>query len=193
MEGETLSRPVLEIGIMSKAKARITVLGAMTVLIVIDQITKIAAQQYLQFAGVRSFGADVFRLTYAENSGVFLGLGRALPESMRFWLFTLAVGLVLTAILIDTMRSPAPDRWRLYAIIGILAGGFGNLVDRILRNGIVVDFMNMGIGGLRTGIFNVADMLITGGALLFLYLEFFRPKPMEQQASKNPAPEEATT
>lgn len=176
---------------MSKAKARVTVLVAMTTCIVFDQVTKVVAQQHLRFAGVKSYAADMFRFTYAENSGVFLGLGRALPESLRFWLFTLAVGLVLTAIFVDTMRNPALDRWRLSAITGILAGGFGNLVDRVLRDGVVVDFMNMGIGALRTGIFNVADMLITGGALLFLYLEFFRPKRADASASSAAAPEKA--
>jgi signal peptidase II len=50
----------------------------------------------------------------------------------------------------------------------IVGGGFSNLVDRIFNRGIVVDFMNMGVGGLRTGIFNVADVAIMAGVGLLL-------------------------
>jgi signal peptidase II len=42
------------------------------------------------------------------------------------------------------------------------------LVDRIVYDGRVVDFLNAGIGAIRTGIFNTADMAITTGAILLL-------------------------
>ena len=51
-----------------------------------------------------------------------------------------------------------------------LAGGFSNWFDR-LNDGRVIDFLNVGIGGLRTGIFNVADVAIMVGAALFLIAE----------------------
>lgn len=40
------------------------------------------------------------------------------------------------------------------------------MYDRIFNNGLVVDFMNFGIGNIRTGILNVADLSITFGAIL---------------------------
>jgi signal peptidase II len=46
-----------------------------------------------------------------------------------------------------------------------VGGGIGNLIDRALHQGAVVDFMNVGLGNLRTGIFNVADVALTGGAI----------------------------
>lgn len=46
--------------------------------------------------------------------------------------------------------------------------GVGNLVGRIRYGGVVVDFMNIGIGPLRTGIFNVADLAIFAGALVLI-------------------------
>jgi signal peptidase II len=45
----------------------------------------------------------------------------------------------------------------------------GNLIDRIVYKGIVIDFLNFGIGNLRTGILNIADMAITFGIILLLY------------------------
>jgi signal peptidase II len=50
----------------------------------------------------------------------------------------------------------------------IAAGGMGNLVDRVLREGRVIDFMNLGLGPVRTGIFNVADVQIMVGLGLLL-------------------------
>ena len=48
----------------------------------------------------------------------------------------------------------------------ILAGGLGNLVDRWFHDGSVVDFVSLGVGELRTGIFNLADIAIIAGLLL---------------------------
>jgi len=58
----------------------------------------------------------------------------------------------------------------------VCGGGLSNLVDRIAYDGHVVDFLNIGIGSLRTGIFNVADMAITAGALLLAF-DSFRKSP----------------
>lgn len=56
-----------------------------------------------------------------------------------------------------------------------VGGGIGNLIDRIAF-GSVTDFLNFGIGQVRTGIFNVADMAIMAGLFLFLYAAM-KPKP----------------
>jgi signal peptidase II len=52
----------------------------------------------------------------------------------------------------------------------VLAGGGGNLIDRVAYGGVVVDFLNLGIGGLRTGIFNVADLQIVAGIVMLAWL-----------------------
>ena len=41
----------------------------------------------------------------------------------------------------------------------------GNLIDRVVNNGLVIDFINLGVGPVRTGIFNVADIGVTFGAI----------------------------
>jgi signal peptidase II len=48
------------------------------------------------------------------------------------------------------------------------SGGIGNLIDRITNEGRVIDFVSVGIGPVRTGIFNVADMAIMAGVVLLL-------------------------
>jgi signal peptidase II len=50
----------------------------------------------------------------------------------------------------------------------VAAGGIGNLLDRLFNNGAVIDFIRLGIGPLRTGIFNMADVAIVTGVVTFL-------------------------
>ena len=59
----------------------------------------------------------------------------------------------------------------LLQIIGfstIIGGGFSNVFDRLINSGMVVDFMNFGIGTLRTGILNFADLSVTIGGVIIV-------------------------
>ena len=51
-------------------------------------------------------------------------------------------------------------------LVTIIGGGLGNLIDRLSNNFRVVDFINFGIGNVRTGILNVADMSVTFGVII---------------------------
>ena len=140
-------------------------------LILVDQLTKIWAVTNLRGIPPRSYLGDVFRFDYAENPGAFLSFGSSLSGETRFWVFTVAVSLFLIAPAYYLYREKYPNWIQPVALAGIVAGGIGNLIDRVLRpNHVVVDFLNMGIGSLRTGIFNVADMAILFGVIaLFFY------------------------
>ena len=132
-----------------------------------DRVTKHLATAHLANSPSQSFLADTFRLEYAENTGAFLSLGSTLPQKIRTGVLTfgVAIGLILVAIL------AVKKRWTGVPLAGaalIWAGGVSNLVDRAMR-GSVVDFMNLGIGSLRTGIFNVADVAIMAGAILIAF------------------------
>ncbi|HEX6769415.1 MAG TPA: signal peptidase II [Candidatus Binatia bacterium] len=136
--------------------------------IVIDQVSKFVAKQYLDPGDFYSFAGDTVRLQYAENSGAFLGLGATLPEPWRHLIFTVLVGVFLFWLLVYLLRSTELTSLATVCLSLVCAGGLSNLIDRIAYDGRVVDFLNVGIGPLRTGIFNVADMAITFGALLML-------------------------
>lgn len=51
-------------------------------------------------------------------------------------------------------------------------GGVGNLIDRIFNEGRVIDFMNIGVGSLCTGVFNVADIAISFGVVWRFTISF---------------------
>ena len=137
--------------------------------IILDQSTKYIAKYYLEGKGVYSYIGDVFRLVYSENTGAFLGLGSSLPERVRTFIFSGLVAVFLAAFLVYTIRSSNVTRTGFIASALIIGGGLSNLIDRLVNNGAVMDFMNVGIGSLRTGIFNVADMAIMLGAVLLLW------------------------
>ncbi len=130
-----------------------------------DQFTKRVAQNHLKGQPVASYWGDTFRLQYAENPGAFLGLGQDLPGGVRRTLLVgvnLAIATALAAVMVVGRRM---GPWRLSACALLLAGAIGNLIDRVQHDGLVIDFMNLGVGPLRSGIFNVADVAISVGAV----------------------------
>lgn len=135
-----------------------------------DGVTKRLATEQLAGLPFRSFFGDTIRLGYAENTGGFLSLGETLPEWARTTVFSVATGVFLLLLAVFAWRS-GWHRWRTVALSLFIAGGFCNWVDR-LGDGRVVDFLNVGIGSLRTGIFNVADVAIMVGVALFLFAEW---------------------
>ena len=134
-----------------------------------DQLTKKVAVAELKGRPRRSFLGDTFRLEYAENPGAFLGLGGSLPGSWQFWILTIGVGALLLVMLGYLLWSPHLHTGPALGLAMMVAGGLSNWFDRLVNEGRVVDFMNLGIGSLRTGIFNVADVAIMAGAALMVF------------------------
>ena len=133
-----------------------------------DQATKLAAKQHLQNGPVYSYAGDTVRLQYAENTGAFLSLGASLPEPLRQLIFTILVGIFLLGLIAYLLLNRELEPFPVGCLSLVAAGGVSNLIDRIAYDGRVIDFLNVGIGPLRTGIFNIADLAITLGAILLL-------------------------
>lgn len=132
-----------------------------------DRVSKHFAVSTLAGAHGWSFLADTVRLQYAENAGAFLSFGDSWSPAARTGVFTIGTGLVLCGMLAAAIRFRLSGP----ALVGLalfFAGGASNLVDRLVW-GSVVDFMNVGVGPLRTGIFNVADMAILLGVGIFVF------------------------
>ncbi len=133
-----------------------------------DRVTKRLAESHLKGAPTQSYLLDTLRLQYVENEGAFMSLGSSWPPAVRFWLFTLGTGLVLLVVGAQALVGPCPSRLWILGWTLLLSGGVGNLWDRILRSGQVVDFLNLGLGPVRTAVFNGADLAIMVGACLLL-------------------------
>ena len=144
-----------------------------------DQVSKSAARSMLHSGVTESLFADSLRFQLTENPGSFLSLGASLPEQLRFTLFTAAVTVVLVGLVCAALFARRLSTARFVALALLAGGGISNLIDRLLYDGRVTDFLNVGIGTLRTGIFNLADMAILAGALLLV---------LKMRASSTPAP-----
>ena len=142
------------------------------VVVALDQGSKYLAIQLLSDKGVISLMNDSVRFLLAENLGGFLSFGAALPEGVRRTIFLPITALLLLIFFLYTLYDKKMNRVILSASALIIGGGLGNLLDRGFREGVVIDFVNVGIGSLRTGIFNIADMAVLGGCIILFYALF---------------------
>jgi signal peptidase II len=150
--------------------ARLTLLlVTMVACVGCDQVTKVAARTYLTGGTTITFFHDTVRLQHAENPGVFMSMGESWPAGVREMLFAFGGTLLVASALVWALRSRRMNAVQTVGAAFICSGGIGNLIDRFSRHGYVTDFLNVGIGPLRTGIFNVADFaLLLGVAIIVL-------------------------
>lgn len=143
----------------------------------LDQATKYWAVNQLMGKNSVSYLNGLFQFVYAENPGAFLGLGGGWSRGVRFVIFALIVFLGLGGML-WYLITKENLKINLYAYTFILAGGFGNLWDRVFHeDGHVIDYMLIELWGpLRTGVFNIADIFIVVGVLMALFGEYLLKK-----------------
>jgi signal peptidase II len=154
-------------------RRRIQMILLFVLVLVADQVTKVLAARLLDGREPVELVGGVLSLHYAENPGAFLSLGAGLsPQSAR----DKSAGLT-----------------RAVAVTLIVAGGVGNVIDRIAM-GVVRDFAIVGVPSvpwLRTGVFNVADLGITTGVVLLAF-EVWLKKRRARREAQAPSPASAT-
>ena len=142
-----------------------------------DQVTKNLAKDHLVEGVSTSYLNDTVRLIYVQNTGAALGLGDDLHPQLSFWLLSILPLLALCGLCYYAMKNVRQlGSLELFSFCLIFGGGLGNIIDRILYDRHVTDFLNIGVGNVRTGIFNFADMCVTSGVIGLLYLRFTKPK-----------------
>jgi signal peptidase II len=172
---------------MHKVKRIAALLVVLLTTVGCDQATKSLAQEHLSPSEPLTFLYGTVRLQYTENPGAFLSFGAGLPDTAQHWIFTVLVAIVLSGMLLFALRESLRAHTAVVIALALfVGGGLGNLIDRLTNDGRVIDFMHIGVGVLRTGIFNVADMALTTGVILLAIYSF--------RARKNtPRPEDTTT
>ena len=134
-------------------------------LYVADQLTKALVVASLAHGERVDVIGDVVQLWHLRNTGAAFSL---LPGAT--WLF-IPMHLLAVAMVVYFHRQFRDRGPWIHVVLGaILAGGLGNLTDRV-RLGYVVDFVSVGLGETRFPTFNVADSaVVVGIGLLVLYL-----------------------
>ena len=131
----------------------IVILG--TILVILDQLTKILITTYVN----GQVGNDYIGFQVANNTGLAFGFNDG-SNTKNIFLMIFVLFIVIRFIknqieLIDTKTA--------VALSMILAGGIGNLLDRIFR-GAVVDFIKI----FSFPLFNVADCLVVVGTIFLI-------------------------
>ncbi|WP_093430332.1 signal peptidase II [Paraclostridium bifermentans] len=134
-------------------------------LIGLDQISKFLAVKYLVNIGSIPIIKDIFHLTYVENRGAAFGMFQ--NNQIVFVVVALAACIFGLYYLYKKQLNLLGKS----AIILIIAGAIGNLIDRV-RLGFVVDYFDFRI--VWNYVFNVADVFVViGTILLCIYIIFF--------------------
>ena len=141
-----------------------------------DQGTKRIAAERLADAEPILLLRGMIWLHYGENSGAFLGFGAALSTELRRHILVVMVSYLL---LNERLRTT-----EIIALTLVFGGGVSNLMDRFWL-GVVRDFVVIGVGRLRTGVFNLADVAITAGGLLWLLTTWQRQRAEDAPSSSD--------
>lgn len=150
---------------MSKKRTALIWVWLALLVIVVDLITKILAENHLIYATPVPI-LPVFDLTLLYNKGAAFSFLASQGGWQRWFFTTIALG-VSVVLLLWLKRLPRSAKWLPMAIALILGGALGNLVDRIVY-GHVVDFLSFHWNGAYFPAFNIADSAITLGAIMLV-------------------------
>lgn len=124
----------------------------------VDQTSKLIVEsRMVVYRDSISVIGDFFRLTYIQNKGAAFGLTLGSPE-LHTVISILALGVLIWMFL----TLPRNDRLLRIALLLVLGGALGNIIDRFRLNA-VIDFFDFGIGLYRWPVFNFADSFVTVG------------------------------
>lgn len=145
--------------------------------IAVDQLVKLLALVSLQ-ANSFKIGANPINLSLelSLNPGAFLSLGAALPPQVKQLIFIVGVAIVVAWAMWWSLSNWSQPLRKVLPLYAIALGGIANLIDRVFRNGHVVDYMVLNVGPTHTGVFNIADIAITAGAVYLMIDLFVKPR-----------------
>ena len=142
-------------------------IGMLLLLVGLDQWTKYLAILHLKGQDNIVWWENVFELEYRENTGAAFSI---MQGQSWFLIGFTSIALLLVAIFLFRSKLGKISWVRVTGSL-ILAGGIGNLIDRIFR-GFVVDFLYFSL--IDFPVFNVADCcVVIGAVLLMVYVLFF--------------------
>lgn len=140
----------------------------------LDQLVKYLVRANIPLGGNVPFIPCLLDLTYVQNTGAAFSLLR-----QHTWLLTLTSAAVVLAMCALAVKGFFKNRLGLFSAALVLAGGVGNLIDRVLF-GFVTDMFQTTF--MEFAVFNVADCCITVGVpLLFLYVWMYAGKEEKKE------------
>lgn len=153
----------------------------------IDQITKYFAYEYLREIGSVDVIRGVFRFTYVENRGAAFG---SLSDSR--WVFLISSSVLIVAVTVFVVLKRPKNKFFLTTLAFVVGGGVGNMIDRLSR-GFVVDFLDFcAFPELWRWVFNAADVFVCIGAPLAVIMYYRLYGAEEKKAVTSPEDSESS-
>ena len=183
-------------------KSKLWPISLALIVILVDQLTKILVMKNIQLGYIGySFFGDFFRIIHVANTGVAFSVGATWSDTLRRLLFSLIPLIVIIIVVIIYFRNNTWTKLQRWAIMGIVGGGLGNLIDRFFRAEGVVDFIDVKWFGFKNAplsvlrmerwpTFNVADSAVVVCGIL-LVLSFIVLSIRESKAEKTKDSKEA--
>ena len=155
--------------------------AAILVMIVVDQVVKHWAFTVLKPQHTIPLIENVFHLTYIENRGAAFSMFAKFDSRWIFVALAAVITLAICYALSKKLMQTALGSW---SLVLIAAGAVGNAVDRVAR-GFVVDMFDFRL--IHFPVFNVADIFIcVGGVLFVIYFMFqHKDKPNDKNEAVN--------
>lgn len=147
-----------------------------TIVVVLDQVTKLAVQKAITPHHAIKVIPGFFNLTHVYNQGGAFGFAADQSAMVRAVLFLFVSALALVFIFYFYKKTPDSYRMLATGFALIFGGAIGNLIDRI-RIGSVVDFLFFYVRGWSWPTFNIADIALFVGMAIFVYYILFKKLP----------------
>ena len=148
------------------------IINLFTVIIIfsLDRISKF----YVIYQSEKNLSYDLFQSKFLNieltwNEGIAFGLF-SFDEKIYYKLMTAIIIFITIVILWFITKTKDIEK---IAFIMVFSGALGNIFDRLYYTS-VPDFIDIHLGDFHWFVFNVADIFITLGVLLLIYLEFFK-------------------
>ena len=147
--------------------------------VILDQLTKVLVVQNIDLFGHVDAIPGLFSLTYYQNSGA----AWSTFQGAR-WFFVALFAALTVLVLFEYFKKPMPfSKFERFCIAAIYGGGLGNVIDRLFRDGKVVDMIKLDF--MDFPVFNVADCFTTCGCIaLFISLAFFNKNMWKDEKKK---------
>jgi signal peptidase II len=156
----------------------------------VDSATKALAASRLIPQGIpHAIYGEWIRFTLVHNPGAAFGLHVGTYSRWIFMVLTI-VALFILGRLYHATR--AGDAVRTFSLALVCGGALGNLIDRIVSQQGVIDFIDIGMGDSRWPTFNVADMAVSIGAFLLAWVLWGEDTEAELVSVPTPTPAPAT-
>ena len=150
-------------------------------IILLDQLSKYYAMDWLIEAGAPIRLTSFLNLVLVFNQGISFGL---LSQQDAGLFLIITTSLLVVALLIWLWRSQ--ERWQQLALSMIIGGAIGNIIDRV-RIGAVIDFVDIHLAGYHWPAFNLADSMIVIGVGILMWLNIRADEKTDKQEEKGEA------